>query len=130
MLRHLATIVIWVGAALLLVAIQRPTAATRAAINATPLPTATMQTSGDAARGKALFAAKGCVTCHTHSDVPSTFSVNIGPDLTHYQPNAAFVRRWLADPPAVRPGTTMPQLNLQPDEIEDLLAFLQTNTPR
>jgi len=49
------------------------------------------------------------------------------PDLTHYQPDPDFVRRWLRDPSAVRPGSNMPNLRLSDDEIEALLAFLQTN---
>jgi hypothetical protein len=52
------------------------------------------------------------------------------PDLTRYQPNPDFVRRWLREPQAVRPGTIMPDLNLSEDEIEALLAFLQTNTSK
>jgi cytochrome c1 len=49
------------------------------------------------------------------------------PDLTHYRPNPAFVRQWLRDPSAVRPGTDMPNLRLSDEEIEALLAFLQAN---
>ena len=50
------------------------------------------------------------------------------PDLTHYQPDADFIRTWLKDPQALRPGTMMPNLRLKESEIEALLAFLQTNT--
>jgi mono/diheme cytochrome c family protein len=82
--------------------------------------------------GKALFLAKGCATCHQHDAVSTTNSVSIGPDLTHYTNSPDFLRRWLADPQAIRPQTapafgpsgTMPNLHLSPDEIEALIAFI------
>ena len=89
--------------------------------------------------GRALFQAKGCTTCHRHAGLSIervetrgradlTLGQALGaPDLTHYQPDAAFVRRWLRDPAAVRPDTAMPNLHLSDEEIEALLAFLQTN---
>lgn len=76
------------------------------------------------AQGAALFRAKGCMTCHRHAAVDA-ISVNIGPDLSRYQADPDFLRRWLADPSAVRPGTQMPTLGLAPAEIEALIAFLQ-----
>ncbi len=74
--------------------------------------------------GAALFQAKGCVTCHQHGAVPESSGPHIGPDLTHYQPDPEFVRNWLRDPAALRPGTQMPNLGLDEAEIEALLAFL------
>lgn len=38
--------------------------------------------------------------------------------------DAVFLRRWLSDPSAVKPGTDMPTLGLQPAEIDALIAFL------
>ena len=92
-----------------------------------------------AEQGRALFQAKGCATCHRHAGlnigrvaVTDTVDLDLGqalgaPDLTHYTPDPDFVRRWLRDPSAVRPDTAMPNLRLSDDEIEGLLAFLQTN---
>ena len=78
-----------------------------------------------AAEGRALFLAKGCATCHRHADVgPQAALIEVGPTLTHYEPDKAFVRRWLRDPQAVRPTTFMPNLELSDDEIEALIAFL------
>jgi cytochrome c1 len=34
--------------------------------------------------------------------------------------------QWLKDPAALRPGTMMPNFNLQDDEARDLTAFLAT----
>jgi cytochrome c oxidase subunit 2 len=80
-----------------------------------------------AAYGAALFRAKGCVTCHSHDAVGAAgyVQVNIGPNLTHYAAEPDFLREWLQDPPALRPGTQMPNLELGEEEIEALIAFLQ-----
>ena len=76
------------------------------------------------AEGKALFAAKGCVTCHRNDRIEEQWSVEIGPDLTTYSNTEAFLAVWLANPAAVKPGTQMPTLGLRTDEIEALAAFL------
>lgn len=75
-------------------------------------------------RGRTLFANKGCATCHTNRRAEAGAALNVGPDLTTYRNDAAFLQRWLADPAAVRPGTNMPKLNLSSQEIADLIAFL------
>jgi cytochrome c oxidase subunit 2 len=87
--------------------------------------------------GKALFLAKGCISCHWHAqaDVPASQSYKVGPDLTNIEsvpyggmPNDAdFLRKWLKDPQAVKPGTQMPNLGLSDGDIESLLAFLLTD---
>jgi cytochrome c1 len=56
------------------------------------------------------------------------FSFQGAPNLTDYTNDPVFLRRWLADPAAVKPGTPMPDLDVAPEEIEDLIAFL--NAPR
>ncbi len=86
--------------------------------------------------GLALFVAKGCVACHQQEDAASQGYPTLtgaGPDLTNlaerYPPGEAsldYLRRWLKDPPAVRPGTFMPNLGLTDEEIESLLRFLLT----
>jgi cytochrome c2 len=80
----------------------------------------------DVAYGRALFLAKGCVTCHHHGAFPrSGFGSDSGiPDLTTYRWTAEFLRTWLKDPAAIRPNTDMPNLGLKQDEIEALIAFL------
>lgn len=76
-------------------------------------------------RGRALFRNRGCVTCHVNGRVPGTTGTfPMGPNLTAYRNDPDFLREWLADPGAVRPGTEMPDLGLSPEEIEDLIAFL------
>ena len=86
---------------------------------------AAVPTSASAATGRALFLAKGCATCHRHAEFAGSGALGEGvPDLSASRWDADFLRRWLADPPAVRPGTAMPNLNLQTDEIDALIAFL------
>lgn len=76
--------------------------------------------------GRALFVAKGCSSCHIHSDlsvsVPGPF---IGPNLTNYPNTPEFIHAWLKAPEEIRPETKMPNLNLSEDEIEALIAFLK-----
>jgi cytochrome c1 len=81
--------------------------------------------------GQALFTAKGCATCHLNrraAVAPGDCCGGVGPDLSTYTNDPAFLRRWLTNPAAVKPGTQMPNLNLAPTEIEALIAFL--NAPR
>jgi mono/diheme cytochrome c family protein len=93
---------------------------------ASPAPAAAAPDARSAAGlGEELFMAKGCVTCHRHEALPVARSLGIGPDLSHYQPDPTFVRAWLRDPAAMRPGTQMPNLELDDAEIEALLAFLR-----
>jgi hypothetical protein len=74
--------------------------------------------------GQELFVVKGCTACHFHAAVATTWSTEVGPNLTTYPMDAEWVRRWLADPAALRPDTEMPNLELDPHEIDALAAFL------
>lgn len=73
-----------------------------------------------------LFIDKGCITCHSNLKSGRSSLTREGPDLSLYRNDPAFLERWLADPKAVRPATTMPKLDLAPDEIADLIAFLNS----
>jgi cytochrome c oxidase subunit II len=83
------------------------------------------------ARGKAIFTSVGCSLCHTIQGV-STGSQ--GPNLTHIaaQPydglpnDPAFLRRWVANPQAIKPGTLMPDLGLSAEQVDDVVAYLGT----
>jgi mono/diheme cytochrome c family protein len=87
----------------------------------------------DAERGKALYAAKGCASCHTHAGVPNPGGFGFAPDLTSPRFAAAYLKTFLADPsikPPSRPGLMMPNLELTHGEIGALVAFLSVDAKR
>jgi len=91
----------------------------------TPPPAVSAAATVDpAVYGRALFQAKGCVGCHQHNAVNPGSGIAVGPELSSRTYDPDFLRSWLADPPAVRPGTEMPNLRLSAEEIEALIAFL------
>ena len=75
-----------------------------------------------------------CIGCHT---IDGLGGGDVGPNLTHFGSRSVLaggtlentpenLARWLADPPGVKPGSKMPDYNLTDDQIEDLVAFLET----
>lgn len=82
----------------------------------------------DAERGRRLFVAKGCLTCHAHDEVPASGVVDVGPQLSGRRFDPDYLGRVLADPsvaaPRGRGGFQMPDLRLREAEIAALVAFL------
>jgi cytochrome c oxidase subunit 2 len=88
-----------------------------------------------AAHGMQVFERSACASCHT---VRGTSAVGmLAPDLTHLMsrqtiaagalPNdAADLARWIRDPGAVKPGTTMPAVPLSAPDLQALIAWLTT----
>jgi len=79
-------------------------------------------------RGRRLFAAQGCVTCHVHRAVEITGQMSTaGPELTDRRLPAEYLARFLANP-SIKPETPgkmrMPNLDLREKEITPLVAFL------
>src|SRR5215208_4600977 len=82
---------------------------------------------GDPQAGRRLMIEKGCGACHTARGVPEATG-SIGPALTGIAsrpkiadtlPNTPEnMKRWMANPPAVKPGTTMPSLGLSSKEAD------------
>jgi cytochrome c oxidase subunit II len=92
-------------------------------------------TEPTAAEGAQLFQTRGCSACHTINGTPAAGKV--GPNLTHIASrgviagsimdnNADNLRTWLKDPPAVKPGSVMPNLGLNDHELDVLVAYLQS----
>jgi len=91
------------------------------------------QVEAGAPPGKALFLQKGCVACHTIEGVSSG---TVGPNLTHQGSNPQIagvlpnnkenLEKWLLNPPAVKPGTAMPNLGLSQDDVDKLSDYLQS----
>lgn len=85
------------------------------------------QALATAERGRRLFVAKGCVTCHPNDLGTSNPSVRIGPALIPGKYQAAFLGRILTDPatiPSTNQLVRMPNLHLQPQEVASLVAFI------
>lgn len=87
-----------------------------------------------AGRGKQVYLEVGCVACHTIRGVSPGI---LGPDLTHigtrstiagsiYPNDAENMAKWLANPQQRKPGTTMLNLGLNPDQIAAVVAYLQS----
>ena len=82
----------------------------------------------DADRGRVLFAAKGCVTCHIHGSVDVRGEVtDVGPELTDKRFAPTYLAQYLADPsikPANGTGARMPRPDLRGADIPLLVAFI------
>jgi cytochrome c oxidase subunit 2 len=102
--------------------------------------------TGAAAAGAELFTngAEGggfpngpaCSGCHA-VDPSVDAAPAIGPNLAHFASRSTFagamfdndeqhLRAWLADPPGVKPGARMPDLGLTQEQIDALVAYLQS----
>lgn len=88
-----------------------------------------------AAAGHDLFMTLTCVNCHRIAGTAAT--ATIAPDLTHLAarkeiaagtlPNTREnLRRWLADPQAVKPDCKMPNFKLDDTQLDQLVAYLET----
>jgi hypothetical protein len=75
-------------------------------------------------RGRRLFVAKGCATCHA--------VMRAGPELTSKRYATDYLRKAIATPELIfpiRPGRfRMPNLSLKPHEIDALVAYLSANS--
>ncbi len=98
--------------------------------------------------GYQVYQSKGCVQCHTvrfddasASNIVEASAFN-GPELTHFASRDVFagatlpaqgethdaaLKRWLSDPPNVKPGSYMPNLALTEQEIDNLIIWLDSN---
>jgi len=88
-----------------------------------------------ALRGQEVFLATSCVMCHTVRGTPA--GSRIGPDLTHLAsrrtiaagslPNTrGALAGWIVDPQSIKPGTRMPSNQIEPDDLQALLAYLES----
>jgi cytochrome c oxidase subunit 2 len=88
-----------------------------------------------AQRGRAVFTSGNCARCHTVAG--TTAQGRMGPDLSHlasrrtigagmFPNNRGHLAGWIADPQALKPGVYMPPNALAPDDLQALLAYLET----
>lgn len=91
-----------------------------------------------AAAGLEIFLSRQCTQCHNIDpfNLIDQAAFN-GPDLTHFMDRGVIagaykefsvenLQTWLANPPKEKPGSYMPNLALTQQEIDDLIAFLET----
>jgi hypothetical protein len=80
--------------------------------------------------GQQLFVAKGCITCHVNSKVTlgsDYLTIDMGaPNLSKFSASPEVLRLRLKDPTLVKSDTQMPNLHLADDEIEALIAFINS----
>jgi cytochrome c oxidase subunit 2 len=88
-----------------------------------------------ARRGREVFLGTSCTMCHTITG--TTAQARLGPDLTHlasrqtiaagmFPNNRGHLAGWIGDPQALKPGVNMPANTLPPDDLQALLAYLET----
>lgn len=81
-------------------------------------------------RGRQLFAAKGCVTCHVHRSVDiDAMLKDFGPELSDKRFAPDYLAKFLADPstkPQVANMPRMPNPVLREPEIASLVAFINS----
>jgi cytochrome c oxidase subunit 2 len=98
-------------------------------------------TEGPAAAGAKVFADAPCAICHTIRGVTGfskeyTYGFR-GPDLTHFASRGTFagaifdntpqnVALWIKNPDAVKPGANMPTLGLSGEDLNNLVAYLES----
>jgi cytochrome c oxidase subunit 2 len=100
--------------------------------------------TGDAQQGEQVFMTGICISCHTINGTAAQGSCTpadqathrpCGPNLTHVGSRTAIAggtlttsegnfKRWLKNPPGVKLGSIMPNLNLSDADIEALTAYL------
>jgi cytochrome c oxidase subunit 2 len=85
--------------------------------------------------GRIEFLSLSCVNCHTVSGTAATGT--FGPDLSHLMsrdtlaagvvPNSAEnLRAWLKDPDAIKPGSLMPNMQLTPQQLDEVVTYLSS----
>jgi cytochrome c len=90
---------------------------------------------GNPQHGRELIVHYGCGACHV---IPGIYTARglVGPPLFFWSRrtiiagelpnNPENLMRWIENPPAVEPGTAMPNLGVTPDQARDMAAYLYT----
>jgi cytochrome c oxidase subunit 2 len=91
-------------------------------------------TSDEAKAGETLFLKRPCVMCHRIGGTPAGGTV--APDLTHIASRETLaagtltmsrgnLAAWVADPQGIKPGSHMPVVELDGDELNAIVAYLE-----
>jgi len=94
-----------------------------------------------AQQGQKVFISAGCIFCHTVRGLEDKeidrSSVDLGPDLTHISSrltiagasltqNRGNLAGWIIDAQHVKPGSLMPNIYINSEDLQALLAYLET----
>ena len=86
-------------------------------------------------QGQRIFETTACINCHTVSGTVA--NGRFGPDLTHLMSRDTIaagaalntpenLRRWILNPHQIKPGSLMPAMELNEQEVDALTAYLET----
>jgi cytochrome c oxidase subunit 2 len=87
------------------------------------------------AEGRQVFESQACISCHVVRGTPA--NGRFGPDLTHFgsrdtlasgaaDNTPASLKLWIQDPDYVKPGSLMPAMQLSNDQIDKVVAYLES----
>jgi cytochrome c oxidase subunit 2 len=102
---------------------------------ATQAQSAVPPSNAQTVRGQEVFLSRSCVMCHSIGG--TTASSHVGPNLTHLAsratiaagmlPNTAGnLAGWILNPQSLKPGSRMPPNPMPGQDLQDLLAYLET----
>jgi cytochrome c oxidase subunit 2 len=91
--------------------------------------------SDDVSQGKHIFETTACINCHAVAGTVA--NGRFGPDLTHLMSrdtiaagaaanNRENLRLWIRNPDAIKPGSLMPAMQLNDQDVNALTAYLET----
>lgn len=98
---------------------------------------APVELTPDQTEGKRLIGTKGCGGCHVVPGIAAAKG-SVGPSLAGVASRTKIaggavsntgpddLKRWIMNPPAVKPGTGMPNLGLNDDEATKIVSYLET----
>ena len=92
-------------------------------------------TDAQSEAGSGVFFSMSCVNCHTIKGTSA--AGKFGPDLTHMMSRetiasgaakntSELLRAWLVDPQKLKSGCYMPDMQLSPEELDQLVAYLSS----
>jgi cytochrome c oxidase subunit 2 len=93
------------------------------------------QVSESAKDGRRIFETTACINCHAVSGTVA--DGRFGPDLTHLMSRDTIasgaatntfenLRLWIHDPESIKPGSLMPAMNLNQQDLDAVTAYLET----
>lgn len=88
-----------------------------------------------AIRGQQVFLSRACIMCHAIGG--TTAGSRVGPDLTHLASRSTIAAGvlpntignlggWILNPQSIKPGSRMPPNPMPGQDLQDLLAYLET----